>query len=219
MTAKIEITGKLLVKTGMHIGGTSEFAAIGALDSPVVRDVISGYPLIPGSSIKGKIRALLAKNCKTGHAPEKAGQDREEVIRIFGGGGEKMRNSRFLFSDMIQSNVKVLEEMGIDSPTEIKFENTINRLSAVASPRQIERVIRGSEFEIQIIYNVENEEEVEADFRLFSEGLKLLTYDYLGGSGSRGYGKVGFEDLDVDIVCGNIEDSLLEKCRTILKEV
>lgn len=219
MIAKIEITGRLIVKTGLHIGGTSEFAAIGALDSPVVRDVISGYPMIPGSSIKGKIRSLLAKNCGDGHIPEKASQDREEIVRIFGGGGEKKKSSRFLFTDMVQSNVEELEEQGVDSPTEIKFENNIGRLSAVATPRQIERVIRGSEFKLQIIYNAENKEEIVDDFQLLSDGLKLLTYDYLGGSGSRGYGKIAIENLYADAVCGDIDDILLEECRHILKEV
>ena len=56
MISKIEITSELEVLTGMHIGGTNEFAAIGAIDSPVVRDVISRLPMIPGSTLKGKMR-------------------------------------------------------------------------------------------------------------------------------------------------------------------
>ena len=35
MISKIEIKAELEVVTGMHIGGTNEFAAIGAIDSPV----------------------------------------------------------------------------------------------------------------------------------------------------------------------------------------
>ena len=61
MFGKIEIKGKIKVKTGMHIGASEAFAAIGAIDSPVVRDKISNLPIIPGSSLKGKIRSLLAK--------------------------------------------------------------------------------------------------------------------------------------------------------------
>lgn len=61
MYAKIKISGDIVVKTGMHIGGSSAFAAIGAVDSPVVRDVKSNLPMIPGSSLKGKMRSLLAK--------------------------------------------------------------------------------------------------------------------------------------------------------------
>ena len=61
MFVKLEITGKLEILTGMHIGGSSAFAAIGAVDSPVVRDALTNDPIIPGSSLKGKIRALLAR--------------------------------------------------------------------------------------------------------------------------------------------------------------
>ena len=56
MYAKIQITGKLKVETGLHIGGNGAFAAIGAVDSPVIRDTTSHLPMIPGSSLKGKIR-------------------------------------------------------------------------------------------------------------------------------------------------------------------
>lgn len=61
MFAKLEITGTLEVLTGMHIGGSSAFAAIGAVDSPVIRDTLSDMPMIPGSSLKGKLRTLLAQ--------------------------------------------------------------------------------------------------------------------------------------------------------------
>ena len=70
MLAKIEITGKIRLKTGMHIGTTEAFAAIGAIDSPVVRDPETGLPCIPGSSLKGKIRSLLAKAYNDGIQPK-----------------------------------------------------------------------------------------------------------------------------------------------------
>ena len=38
MYNKIKISGKIKVVTGMHIGGSSAFSAIGAVDSPVIRD-------------------------------------------------------------------------------------------------------------------------------------------------------------------------------------
>ena len=61
MLAKIEISGTIVVETGMHIGGSGAFSAIGAIDSPVIKDVRSNNPMIPGSSLKGKMRSLLAK--------------------------------------------------------------------------------------------------------------------------------------------------------------
>lgn len=62
MYAKIQITGTIEAVTGMHIGGSSAFSAIGAVDSPIIKDVKTNNPMIPGSSLKGKMRTLLAKN-------------------------------------------------------------------------------------------------------------------------------------------------------------
>lgn len=52
MYGKILIRCELVVRTGLHIGGSSAFSAIGAVDSPVVRDTTTGLPIIPGSSLK-----------------------------------------------------------------------------------------------------------------------------------------------------------------------
>ena len=61
MIAKVEITGILEVVTGLHIGGNSAFAAIGAVDSPVISDVRTRDPIIPGSSFKGKNEVPFGK--------------------------------------------------------------------------------------------------------------------------------------------------------------
>lgn len=223
MYCKIKISGKIKVMTGMHIGGSSAFSAIGAVDSPVIRDKQSDLPIIPGSTLKGKMRTLMAKGFSES-ASAKIGyhdDDPEIVLRLFGNiknGKNEHKNSRLLFSDMILSNMDELKQMDIHSATEVKFENSINRLIAVANPRQIERVIRGSEFDLDIIYNVEDETQIKEDFQAIKDGLTLLEYDYLGGSGSRGYGKVKFEDLKAQNVIGNIDNSIMEECNKILSE-
>ena len=53
MFAKVKISGVLETITGLHIGGSSAFSAIGAVDSPVIRDARTNMPMIPGSSLKG----------------------------------------------------------------------------------------------------------------------------------------------------------------------
>ena len=53
MYGKILIQCDLIVRTGMHIGASGAFSAIGAVDSPVVRDTLTGNPIVPGSSLKG----------------------------------------------------------------------------------------------------------------------------------------------------------------------
>ena len=214
MFSKIEITGIIQAETGIHIGGNSQFAAIGAVDSPVIRDVYTDYPMIPGSSLKGKMRTLLAKQYNKGL--EKPENDDDRILRLFGSAEKgKIQFSRLIFSDMIMVNAKKLQEQGI-STTEIKFENTINRLTAVAMPRQIERAVRGSEYELHLIYNLEKEEEFEEDMKLLRHAMTLLTYDYIGGHGSRGYGKISFKNLDLNCVIGEVDEDLLEKCRIIV---
>ena len=214
MFSKIEITGIIQAETGIHIGGNSQFAAIGAVDSPVIRDVYTDYPMIPGSSLKGKMRTLLAKQYNKGL--EKPENDDDRILRLFGSAEKgKIQFSRLIFSDMIMVNAEKLQKQGI-STTEIKFENTINRLTAVAMPRQIERAVRGSEYELHLIYNLEKEEEFEEDMKLLRHAMTLLTYDYIGGHGSRGYGKILFKDLDLNCVIGEVDEDLLEKCRIIV---
>ena len=91
-----------------------------------------------------------------------------------------------------------LNDYDIINPTEVKFENTINRITAVAKPRQIERVISGSKFKLEILYNMEDFEEAKEDFTYLYEALKMLEYDYLGGHGSRGYGRVKVSGLKAE---------------------
>ena len=82
MYAKVRISGNIEVKTGMHIGGSSAFSAIGAVDSPVILDVRSNLPMIPGSSLKGKMRSLLAKEFN--EAIVEPDNDHERLTRLFG---------------------------------------------------------------------------------------------------------------------------------------
>ncbi len=219
MFAKVEITGTIEVMTGMHIGGSSAFSAIGAVDSPVIKDVATGLPMIPGSSLKGKMRSLLAKRYNQAVAPT-PDDDVDELVKLFGCAKKgRVKASRILFTDMVMSNWEELRKKGLTSSTEIKFENSIKRTTAVANPRQIERVIRGSEFPMSLIYEVEDEETMKKDFEILKEGFRLLEYDYLGGSGSRGYGKVKISDLQVDVVVGEVSDETIDACQRIMEEV
>ena len=159
MYAKIQITGTIEVKTGMHIGGSSAFAAIGSVDAPVLKDARTSLPMIPGSSLKGKMRTLLAKEYNTTVA-RKPDEDAPCLTRLFGSAkANRVKRSRVLVSDMFLKNADELRRQGLQSLTEIKFENTINRATAVANPRQIERVIRGSLFGLDIMYEAEEEGE------------------------------------------------------------
>lgn len=218
MFAKIEITGEIKVVSGLHIGASDAFAAIGAIDSPVVRDAYSDLPMIPGSSLKGKIRSLLVK-AYPNDFEKTADDDSDNILRLFGcAKKDKLKNSRLIFSDMVMDNWTELKKLGLQGQTEAKFENTISRMTSEANPRQIERVVRGATFPLQLIYNVENEDEIIEDIALLKEGMTLLSYDYLGGSGSRGYGKVKFSGVAADVVVGEVAEEIIDKCNDILAE-
>lgn len=216
MYAKIRINGDILVKTGMHIGGSSVFAAIGAVDAPIIRDVRTNLPMIPGSSLKGKMRSLLAKEFN--EAVVDQDHDDPRILRLFGSAKKgNVKRSRLLFSDMVLANENELRAAGLQSMTEVKFENSISRLTAVANPRQIERIVRGSIFELDLIYEVEEETELFEDMEVIAEGMKLLQFDYLGGSGSRGYGKIAFQNIGADLVIGELDEQQINECNEILE--
>lgn len=216
MLAKIEISGTLEVVTGLHIGGSSAFSAIGAVDSPVVKDTRTNQPMIPGSSLKGKMRSLLAKRYNEFKA-EKPDDDAECLTDLFGSAKKgQVKTSRLLFTDMFLENMDELKRAGLTGATEVKFENSISRATAVANPRQIERVVRGAVFPLQLIYEVEDEEKMIPDFKILKEGFELLEYDYLGGNGSRGYGRVKIADLEAVSVIGEVSGEILDQCNEIL---
>ena len=202
---KLVIEGTIVLKTGMHIGGSSDFSAIGAVDSPVVRDTLTRLPLIPGSSLKGKMRYLLAKELNNGILLNEPNNDQDEILRLFGSSEkDKIRRARLKFNDIKLSNLAELKTFNVSS-TEVKFENTIDRKTAVATPRQIERVIAGSKFDFEIFYNLDDIKEVEKDFENIKQGFDLLEFDYLGGHGTRGSGRIAFENLSVITAVGNFE--------------
>ncbi len=204
LKGKILITGSLKVLTGMHIGGSSDFAPIGAVDSPFIRDPFTNAPLIPGSSLKGKIRTLLAKSTCDGYVLNDISDDKDVVKRLFGASGKGFAvPARLQFFDLFLTQETIDAFNGLDTDTyigEVKFENTISRSSGVANPRQIERVPAGAVFAFKLVYNVEIMDEIEEDIKTLADGIQLLENDYLGGHGSRGYGRVKFENLTVEAI-------------------
>jgi CRISPR-associated protein Csm3 len=79
--------------------------------------------------------------------------------------------------------------------TEWKFENGMDRITAAANPRQLERVPAGSEFKFELIYTVEDAAQAVEDLKNIAIAVAILEDDALGGHGSRGYGKVRFQNF------------------------
>lgn len=61
LLGKVFFKGNIVLKTGLHIGGSQESMQIGGLDLPIIRDSGNNLPYIPGSSLKGKLRSTLEK--------------------------------------------------------------------------------------------------------------------------------------------------------------
>jgi CRISPR-associated protein Csm3 len=80
--------------------------------------------------------------------------------------------------------------------TEWKFENGMDRITAAANPRQLERVPAGAKFEFEMVYTVEDAAQAVEDLQNLAIALAILEDDALGGHGSRGYGKVKFENFN-----------------------
>lgn len=84
----------------------------------------------------------------------------------------------------------------------------IDRITAKANPRQIERVPAGAIFSLNMVLNVFNTDDKEKQLITLFRGLKLVEKDYIGGSGSRGYGQVKFQ---IDSVIEKEVSKLIEK--------
>lgn len=106
--------------------------------------------------------------------------------------------TRLIVRDARLTNADELEKAKTDMPyTEVKTEVVIDRITSAATPRQIERVPAGAEFEFKMIYSIYNKNDIDILKSVF-EAMSLLEDDYLGGSGSRGHGQIGFENITVD---------------------
>lgn len=213
-----EIQGQIQLISGLHIGSGNTEMHIGGTDNPVIKNPFTNEPYIPGSSLKGKMRSLLEwragvvaetqgkplgfKHLKGlpetvieggrsilklfGGAPEGAGQD-EELVTAIG-------PTRLAFWDCnLDPNwVREMEDKNL-LLTETKAENMIDRIKGVAEhPRNTERVPAGARFDFRLTIKVIDGEDLMDEVL---RGLRLLELTGIGGSGSRGYGKLCFTEL------------------------
>jgi len=205
---KVIFRGVIKTLTGLHIGASKETLEIGGLDAPVVKHPVTNEPYIPGSSLKGKLRSLLEMKEHTENGLEfnsemKVGgntirfhvcetyEDAShcDVCRVFGSSGTTNFPARIKVRD---AELTDFSRNFISDGLEIKFENSLDRITSASNPRQIERVPAGTEFEFEIIYNVENLKQLKNDLINILSAMELLEDDALGGHGSRGYGRVKF---------------------------
>lgn len=202
LVKKIKIQTSITLMTGLHIGGSSDNVEIGGIDNPVIKLATRGNePYIPGSSLKGKMRCLLEQAAGASSVGLNS-----KVNNLFGICENKSLNikdnkpSKLIVRDamLTEESKKVLLACdNLDMPyTENKWENVIDRTKGVAEhPRQSERVPAGAVFNAEFILNIWDDDKESELTELFEKGIRLLENDYLGGSGSRGYGQIKFGEL------------------------
>lgn len=99
---------------------------------------------------------------------------------------------------LTEASAKELRDCeNLDMPyTEGKWENVIDRVKGTAEhPRQTERIPAGVSFDVEFVINVWDDDNAEDLVNLLKKGINALENDYLGGSGSRGYGQIKFGEL------------------------
>jgi len=196
---KIIITGEIQVVTGLHIGGNKSSLDIGGVDNAFIR-TRKGRVFIPGSSLRGKIRSLLEKAEGVVEANGEPSSSLNDVTKIFG--IHKAKNNEGTKPVTLIVRDAYLSEGLKDSDfLEVKTENVINRITGKSEhPRETERVSEGAKFSFEMIFNLNYEDnENERLLKVLFNGMKLLEDDYLGGSGTRGYGKVKFTNLKLEL--------------------
>ncbi len=211
-----EIKGKIILRSGLHIGSGDMEMQIGGTDNPVIKHPHTQEPYIPGSSLKGKIRALL--EMRSGLMDKTEGNplsikvleglngakeaECKNILKLFGASGAEVEDmdefnlgpTRVAFADCaLDKKWKKRASENFLPLIEVKSENTINRIKGTAyNPRFTERVPADAEFEFCVTLKQLGEDKEDlGDFLL--EGMVMLTMDYLGGSGSRGYGRIRFK--------------------------
>lgn len=182
-------------------------------------------PYIAGSSLKGKVRSLLELYFRLIDPTESNEKKRgipvnstltfgdkkklELIIKLFGEGSEfksskkEFNLTRVVFRDcfitekireaVIQNRIELFEE---------KAENVIDRVTGATRTgglRHIQRVVSSVEFDFDLSIKVFDGEDRVLFENTILLGLKLLELDALGGSGSRGYGKVEFSAIEKSI--------------------
>ncbi|MCX7903894.1 MAG: type III-A CRISPR-associated RAMP protein Csm3 [Caloramator sp.] len=199
------------LKTGLRIVGGDDEIRIGGVDNSIIKDPLTGLPYIPGSSLKGVLRSSLeiakgkTKVCDCGECI---------ICRIFGKANnketEKLRSfTRIIVRDsfLTERSKEILNEV-LPFGVEIKKENSIDRVKGVAaSPRTFDRVPAGAEFEVNIVLKIFEGDDEKEILDALELAFKLVEHNYIGSSGSRGYGQVEFKKAEFDYfdVKGEVE--------------
>lgn len=213
---RVIITANIEAMTGLHIGGSNTGMEIGGLDKAVIRNPMNNQPYIPGSSLRGKMRSQtekvlgLPQNNPIGqatiHVCKNAADYNQNggcpVCHVFGVPAEIGYSgpTRLVVRDTLltKDSAEALDRVNSDLRyAELKTEVAIDRVTSAAVPRTIERVPAGAMFgPAELVYGIYEQNDY-ARLKTVIQAMQLVEDDYIGGSGSRGSGKVRFTAINV----------------------
>jgi len=205
----VQLTGAIRCVSGLRIGGSNDDLEIGTADMPIIRNPLDQVPYLPGSSLKGKLRALAeyreGKVDLQRGEPHRCSEIGCMVCTLFG--PHKSTNHQFGPSRLLvrdgqltpasRTQLEPLREAGL-LYAEVKRENWIDRRTGVAGTgglRSVERVPAGSVFTLRISMRVFDGDDRGRNVSFLRTLVESLPREALGGSGSRGYGEVEIQDL------------------------
>lgn len=192
---RIIISGTLEALTPLHIGSGKPEVEIGGVEMPVLTDP-KDQPYIPGSSLKGRVRAeteSIARKkglevCKPPQVDNMCGSTKDSIdklcvcCRIFGTAGRRISfASKVKFRDAYPlDRVKALLErtgIAIDRETGTVARGALYNIQAVPA---------GTKFGLEIV----GENLSDDELKLLKSALKSVEDSALGGSSTRGFGKI-----------------------------
>jgi len=191
---RIVLKGTIEAVTPLHIGSGKPEFELGEVDMPIIKDT-KEQPYIPGSSLKGKTRTeaerILRKEnvyvCTPPDVKNMCGSKKtnpEEFClccKIFGTAGNVSVASKTRFRDAYPTEKveTLLERAGtaIDRET-----GTVSRHALY----KIEAVPAGTVFNFEVV----GENLTDEELRILLAALRSVEHSALGGSSTRGFGKV-----------------------------
>lgn len=186
-----------------YIPGSSLKGKLRSITEKIVKDA-KGIPLRADRGGDGGQGKVWRHECGDYNKAKEC-----QLCRIFGATGEGSLDNypgALLVRDSPLCDRDDLRQDGLPI-TETKMENALDRLTSAAHPRTFERVPAGAAFDFELFYRVEtlNPEgvsnngnvtvdsvRVKTDITNLLNTMELLEKDGLGGSISRGYGRVEF---------------------------
>lgn len=230
---RLRITGELVARTGVRVGMSAETAMPTATDLPVIKDAY-GRPFIPGSSLRGAVRAYVERivrafephvgNGKGASNPtnptewaippekklELSGrEDYEEQIYQLSCRVERVFGSAWLASRVRFSDLPLMETHAQVEP-ELRDSVAIDReKESVANKYDFEALPAGVRFQFELIAENLNDEELG----LVLLGIRALENGdiLVGGFKGRGLGHVKLENAQYQWVeRANLADYLIK---------